>query len=101
MSAEKHDIGVVEAGNGSVDATSRTLNDPETTKSESLPKHENNVKWWLLVLCVVCCTLLYENSQRKFYVDRVLIKTTRYSLDNSIISVVSPVRKRWSRLDEA
>ncbi len=59
MSAEKNDSGAVEVVSGSVvDTTKKPPENSGAAQSDSLQKHDNTVKWWLLVLCVVCCTLL-------------------------------------------
>lgn len=93
---QKSEKAAGEAVNGNVYATTKL---PEKAKAEgaegptSLPKYENNVKWWLLVLCIACCTYLQEFWLRKIVVVHLLMKITRYSLDTSIISVVFLVRK--------
>lgn len=78
MSAEKSN------GAAAVDAAPEAVSpaSPKSTPEEAAPaadeavaawnKNERGVKWWLLVLCVLCCTLLY-------------------SLDNSILADVAPV----------
>lgn len=74
MSDEKSD-GAVVGDSPRAPSSGSQATTPETAPanaSTAWERHDRGVRWWLLVLCVLCCTLLY-------------------SLDNSILADVAPV----------